>query len=427
MAAHNLSVEDFVHLHNHTQYSLLDGLTKVPALVDQIKAYGMQAVAVTDHGTLSGSIEFYKQAFNNELKPIIGMETYVAARTHLDKEPDKDKLNYHLILLAMNNQGYQNLMRLDTIANLEGFYYRPRVDRTLLEKYNEGIIALSGCIGGEVGDALRQGQYAKAVTIAEWYKSVFGDRYYLEVQDHGHSDHPSPWAEQVEVNKQIFKLAKELDIPTVLTSDAHYLHHEDQEAHEILLCVQTGSFLSDEKRMSLSEFDLHVEDPRKLIERWGDEHPEVISNTRAIADRCNVTIDLGKILIPKFPTPKGDNEKSLLEKMVYRGLAWRYGGKSEKQAEKLSVAEAKKTLSKDLQDRAKYELEVIENMGFSGYFLIISDFITWGKDQGIVFGPGRGSAAGSIISYSLKITELDPMKYDLLFERFLNPDRISMP
>jgi len=427
MATNSLSVQDFVHLHNHTQYSLLDGLTKVPALMDRVKALGMTSVAMTDHGTLSGAIEFYTAAINNEIKPIIGMETYVAARGHLDKDPAKDKLNYHLIVLAMNNQGYQNLMRLSTIANLDGFYYRPRIDHDLLEKYNDGLIVLSGCIGGEVSDALHQGQTAKAKEIASWYKSVFSDRYYLEVQDHGHPEHPDSWSEQTAVNKQLFKLGKELDIPVVLTSDAHYLNHEDQEAHEILLCVQTGSFLSDEQRMSLKEFDLSVADPKTIIDRWGAEHPEVITNTAAIAERCSLNIELGKILIPKFPMPKGETERSLLEKQVYRGLAWRYGGMKEEVAGKLSVAEAKKKLSKDIRERAVYELEVIEKMGFSGYFLIIADFINWGKDKGIVFGPGRGSAAGSIISYALKITELDPIKYDLLFERFLNPDRISMP
>ncbi len=427
MAETPLSVSDFVHLHNHTQYSLLDGLTKIPALMDRVKAMGMTSVAVTDHGTLSGAIEFYKQGINNEIKPIIGMETYVAARGHLDKDPAKDKLNYHLTLLAMDNQGYQNMMRLSTIANLDGFYYRPRIDRDLLEKYNQGLIVLSGCIGSELGDALRQNQMSKAKEIAKWYQSVFGDRYYLELQDHGHPDHPSTWPEQTDVNKQLLKLGKELGIEAVVTSDAHYLHHEDQEAHEILLCVQTGSFLSDEKRMSLADFDLHVEDPRKIIERWGDKYPDLIKNSSIIAERCSVNIELGKILIPKFPTPKGETEKSLLEKLVYRGLAWRYGGKTEATANKMTIASAKKTLSKDLLERAKYELDVIESMGFSGYFLIISDFINWGKDKGIVFGPGRGSAAGSIISYALKITEIDPIKYDLLFERFLNPDRISMP
>jgi DNA polymerase-3 subunit alpha len=419
--------EGFVHLHNHTQYSLLDGLTKVGPLVETVKTMGMDAVAITDHGTLSGAIEFYKAAKEDDIKPIIGIETYVAPRGHTDKDPTKDKTPFHLILLAMNNKGYQNIMRLSTIANLEGFYYKPRIDHELLEKYNEGVIVLSACIGGEIGDALRQNQYEKAKETALWYKSVFGDRYYLEVQDHGHPDHPGVWDEQVGVNEKIFQLAKELKISTVVTCDAHYLRRKDQEAHEILLCVQTGSYLTDEKRMSLKDFELHVTNPGEVIARWGKDHPEVIENTVAIAKRCDVQIELGRILIPKFPLPQGQTEKSYLEKLVYQGLAWRYGEKSEKTVAKLEKKAAQATLSEDILKRAEYELGVIEDMGFNGYFLIISDFVNWGKDQGIVFGPGRGSAAGSIIAYSLKITELDPLKYDLLFERFLNPDRISMP
>ncbi len=427
MAKSSLSSSQYVHLHNHTQYSLLDGLTKIPALIDYVKQAGMQAVAMTDHGTLSGAIEFYKEANDKGIKPIIGMETYVAMRGHTDRDPSKDKNNFHLILLAMNNIGYQNLLRLSTIANLEGFYYKPRVDHDLLKKYNEGLIVLSGCIGGEVGDALRQDQYEKAKQVASWYKSVFGDRYYIEVQDHGHPKHPSAWKEQVEVTEKAFKLAKDLDIKPVLTCDAHYLKHEDQEAHEILLCVQTGSFLADTKRMSLKDFDLHVTDPQELIVRWGKEHPEVITNTRQIADRCQVDIKLGEIMIPKFPVPAKESEQSYLEKLVYRGLAWRYGGVDSQASDKLSVTDAKKTLSKDVLERVKYELGVIDSMGFNGYFLIIWDFIKWGKDSEIVFGPGRGSAAGSIVSYALRITELDPLAYNLLFERFLNPERISMP
>lgn len=423
----SLQASDFVHLHNHTQYSLLDGLTKVPMLIDRVAELGMQAVAMTDHGTLSGAIEFYKAADEKGIKPIIGMETYVAARAHTDKDPGKDKPNYHLILLAMNNTGYQNLMRLSTIANLDGFYYKPRLDHALLEKYNEGLIVLSACMGGEFSDALRQGQAAKAREVASWYKKIFGDRYYIEIQDHGHPDHPSKWDEQVTVTTGALEIAKELDIPCVVTSDAHYLKHEDQEAHEILLCVQTGSFLSDEKRMSLKEFELHVSEPKDIIKRWGTEHPDFIRNTKAIADRCQVDIELGKILIPKFPVPKGKTEKSYLHELVYQGLAWRYGETAEEMAKGLTIASAQKTLPPEVAKRAKFELEVIDKMGFNGYFLIISDFINWGKDNGIVFGPGRGSAAGSIIAFALKITELDPLKYDLLFERFLNPDRISMP
>jgi DNA polymerase-3 subunit alpha len=428
-----LKPSDFVHLHNHTQYSLLDGLTKVPALMKHVKDSGMEAIAITDHGTLSGSIEFYKAAKAEGINPIIGMEAYVAARRLTDKEPGKDKPYYHLILLAMNQEGYQNLMALSTIANLEGFYYKPRIDRELLAEHNEGLICLSGCASSEIGDALRQGQYDQAKQIAEWYKEAFGDRYYLEIQDHGHPDHPRRWAEQTEINKQLMQLGQELGIERVVTCDAHYLKPTDKEAHEILLCVQTGSFLSDEKRMSLKDFDLYVNQPEEVIGRWGEQYPELITNSCQIAKRCNLSIELGKILIPKFPVPKGETEKSYLQKQAYRGLAWRYGHDAqkkpilEKAARSLTIAEAKKTLSKSVLERAEFELSVIGQMGFNGYFLIIADFVGWGKNQGIVFGPGRGSAAGSIVSYALKITEIDPLQYELLFERFLNPDRISMP
>ncbi len=423
----SLATRDYVHLHNHTQYSLLDGLTKIGALLDFVKEQGMEAVAMTDHGTLSGTIEFYKEAKARGIKPIIGLETYVATRKHTDKDPQKDKNRFHLILLAMNNTGYQNLMRLSTKANLDGYYYFPRVDHDLLEEYNEGLIALSACMGGEIGNALKEGQGEAAEKIAKWYKKVFGDRYYLEIQDHGHPDNPIPNKEQQTINEKVIELGKKLDIKVVVTCDAHYLKHEDQEAHEILLCVGTGSYLSDTNRMSLKDFPLHVTEPKEIIERWGSEHPDVITNTKAIADRCNVDIELGKILIPKFPVPKGETEKSYLHTLVYQGLAFRYGGVHESDSKTLSIDESKAKLPEDILTRAEYELGVIDKMGFNGYFLIIWDFIKWGKDNGIVFGPGRGSAAGSIIAFSLKITELDPLKYDLLFERFLNPDRISMP
>lgn len=422
-----LKPSDYVHLHNHTQYSLLDGLTKLPALFNFAKETGMEAVAMTDHGTLSGAIDFYKKGLDAGIKPIIGIETYVAARKHTDKDPQKDKQRYHLILLAMNHKGYQNLMQLSTTANLHGFYYYPRIDHELLEKYNDGIIALSACMGGEVGDALRTGDYEKAKQVASWYKSVFGDRYYLEIQDHGHPKNELYSPEQGEINQGVLKLGAELDIPVVVTCDAHYLKHEDQDAHEILLCVGTGSYLSDEKRMSLKDFPLHVVDPAELIERWGSEHPEVITNTRAIADRCNLEIELGKILIPKFPVPDGETEQTYLSKLTFRGLATRFANVPEDKARDMEVEDIRKILPENVLQRADYELSVIAQMGFNGYFLIIWDFIGWGKHQGIIFGPGRGSAAGSIISYALKITELDPLKYDLLFERFLNPDRISMP
>lgn len=422
-----LSAANYVHLHNHTHYSVLDGLQKVPAMLDHVKELGMQAVAITDHGTLSGAIEFYKEAKDKGIKPIIGMETYVASRKHTDKDPVKDKGRFHLILLAMNQTGYENLMRLSTIANLDGYYYKPRIDHDLLEKYNEGIIALSACIGGEVGENFRYDQDEKAYELAKWYQSVFGDRFYLEVQDHGHPNHPHKWDEQVKLNKKLLKCAEDLGIKTVLTADAHYSKPTDKEAHEILLCVQTGAFLSDQDRFSLKDFDLFVEDPAKLIERWGADYPELITNTKEIADRCNVEFELGKILIPKFPVPEGENEKTYLDLLVYRGLAARYTDTPRDTAEAMTIEEAKAILPPNVLERTAYELSVIDGMGFNGYMLIVQDFINWGKNQGIVFGPGRGSAAGSIIAYSLRITDLDPLRYDLLFERFLNPDRISMP
>jgi DNA polymerase III subunit alpha len=423
----DLKPSDYVHLHNHTQFSLLDGLTRIPDLVNFVKESGMQAVAMTDHGTLSGAIEFYKEATAQGIKPIIGIETYIAARKYTDKDPQKDKMRYHLIIHAMNETGLKNLFKLSTEANLNGFYYFPRIDHDLLEQYNEGLIVTSACLGGEIGDAIKNDQYQKAVEVATWYKSIFGDRYYLEIQDHGHPDNPLTNDLQQHMNEQVLKLGKELDIKVVVTCDAHYLKHEDQDAHEILLCVGTGAFLSDEKRMSLKEYPLHVEDPSEIIKRWGAEHPEVITNTKEIADRVNLEIELGKILIPKFPVPEGETEESYLNTMVWQGLAWRYGGVAEEDAAKMIVEEAKKHVPADPTKRAEYELSIIAQMGFNGYFLIVSDFINWGKNQGIIFGPGRGSAAGSIIAYAVKITDLDPLKYDLLFERFLNPDRISMP
>jgi DNA polymerase-3 subunit alpha len=395
--------------------------------MDTVKGMGMEAVALTDHGTMSGTIEFYKAARAVGVKPILGMEAYVASRSRHDRDPQKDKARYHLIILAMNNQGYQNLMRLSSKANLEGMYYKPRIDRELLQEYNEGLIILSGCASSELGENLRADNYEEAKSIAAWYKSVFGDRYYLEVQDHGHPDSKTAWDVQTKINGYLEKISVDLDIPLVLTSDGHYLTHEDQAAHEILLCVGTGSYLSDEKRMSLIDFELHVTDPNELIERWGSTHPEAIANSKIIADRCNVELELGKILIPTFETPEGHDEKSYLHLLVYRGLAWRYGELTQEKTENLSIEEARKLTPAAALERADYELGVIERMGFNGYFLIVQDFINWGKNQGIIFGPGRGSAAGSIVSYAIRITELDPLLYDLLFERFLNPDRISMP
>ncbi len=422
-----LRASDYVHLHNHTHHSLLDGLSKIPGLVDKVKELGMESVAITDHGTMSGTIEFYQAAKSAGIKPILGMEAYVAARTRFDRDPQKDKARYHLTILSMNKQGYQNLMKLSSQANLEGMYYKPRIDHDLLEELNEGLIILSGCASGELGENLRSDNYEEAKSIAAWYKSVFGDRYYLELQDHGHPDAPKAWDVQVKINKYLQQLSKELDIPMVVTSDGHYLEHDDQDTHEILLCVGTGSFLSDEKRMSLKDFDLHVTDPTEIIERWGETEPDAVLNAKRIAERCDVELELGGILIPTFPTPDGYDEKSYLHTLVFRGLAWRYGDVEAAQTEEWDVETARQHIPEHVLERADYELGVIDRMGFNGYFLIVQDFINWGKSRGIIFGPGRGSAAGSIVSYAIRITELDPLQYDLLFERFLNPDRISMP
>jgi DNA polymerase-3 subunit alpha len=422
-----LKPSDYVHLHNHTHHSLLDGLTKIPDLVDKVKEMGMDAVAVTDHGTMSGTIEFYKAAKEVGIKPIIGFEAYMATRSRHDRDPAKDKERFHLTILAMNNQGYQNLMQLSSIANLEGMYYKPRIDHELIEKFNEGLIVLSGCAGGEVGGALQTDNYEAAKKIAQWYKSIFGDRYYLEMQDHGHPNSPKHWDVQQKINEHLMRMSKELDIPLVVSNDGHYLRESDQDAHEILLCVGTGAYLSDEKRMSLKDFDLHVTDPRDIIKRWGVTCPEAILNTKKIADRCNVEIELGRILIPRFPVPDGEDEKSYLDKLIYRGLAWRYGSFERDQTTNMTIEESKKYIPDDAMQRASYEMGVVDGMGFNGYYLIVQDYVNWGKDQGIIFGPGRGSGAGSILAYALRITELDPLKYNLLFERFLNPDRISMP
>ncbi|MCJ1966399.1 DNA polymerase III subunit alpha [Candidatus Nanosynbacter sp. TM7-087] len=422
-----LKPSDFVHLHNHTFHSVLDGLTKIHDLVDKVKELGMEAAAVTDHGTMSGILDYYKTAKKAGIKPIIGIETYVATRSRFDRDPGKDKQRFHLTVLAMNNTGFHNLMKLSTRANLEGMYYKPRIDHDLLEELNEGLIVLSGCASGEIGVALKEDDYDRARDIAKWYKSIFGDRYYLELQDHGHPKSNTHWDVQAKINEGLIKLSKELDIEMVVTCDGHYLTHEYQDAHEILLCVGTGSYLSDEKRMSLKDFELHLTDPRDIIDHWGEEFPEVIRNTKKIADRCDVEIELGRILIPKYPLPDGENEHSYLLRLTYQGLLQRYNGASKEEAEKLDPDEIIPKLSDEVRERAKMELGVMGNMGYEGYFLIVQDFINWGKSQGIVFGPGRGSAAGSIIAYALNITDLDPLKYGLLFERFLNPDRISMP
>lgn len=434
-----LQPSDFVHLHNHTHYSLLDGLTKIPELVQFVKDHGMEAVAVTDHGTMSGLVELYKCCNDAGIKPILGLEAYVAARRMEDHDPAHDKQRFHITLLAMNNQGFINLCHLMSEAEIHGRYYKPRIDHPLMEKYSEGIICLSGCAGSEISEALRANDRKHAMELVNWYHQIYGDRFYLEMQDHGHPDSPSHWDVQNHINQELAKIADETGLPLVVTCDAHYLRHEDQDAHEVLLCVGTASNLSDSNRMSFKDLELHVIPPADIIARWGKDFPEAIRNTRRIADRCNVDLQLGRILIPKFPLPDGENEKTYLDKLVFQGLVYRYAGYKLEDTENLTIPECRQILEKidqtseraaenlKILPRIDYELAVVDKMGYNGYFLIVQDFINWGKSQRIVFGPGRGSAAGSILAYALRITELDPLKYDLLFERFLNPDRISMP
>ena len=411
---------DFVHLHNHTHYSLLDGLQKVPQLVNKVELLGQTTVAITDHGSLSGAIEFYKACVERGIKPIIGLETYVAPRKHTDKSSAEDRNPYHLTLLAQNQLGYQNLMRLSTIANLEGFYYKPRVDHELLEKYREGLIVLSGCAGGEVGTYILNDEFERALETAKWYQNIFGkDHYYLEMQPHIEQEF------QRKVNEGVQKISKVTGIPLVVTGDAHYTDSDHHYAHDILLCVQTGSTVEQPNRMKL-EMDLSVNSGAAMLEKFPD-HPEAISNTVKIASMCQLEIELGKILIPRFEVPKGETEKSYLRKLVFEGAGYRYAGFSKQEVSGLTEAKVKPKLSPEVLDRIEFELGVIGDMGYEGYMLIVADLINWSKNQGIICGPGRGSAAGSIISYATGITELDPLKYDLLFERFLNPDRISMP
>ena len=434
-----LKCSDFVHLHNHTHYSLLDGLTKIPELVEFVKEKGMEAVAVTDHGTMSGLVELYKTCNDAGIKPILGLEAYVAARKRTDHDPAHDKQRFHITLLAMNEKGFENLCHLMSDAEINGRYYKPRIDHETMEKFNEGIICLSGCAGSEISEAIRAHDYKKADELIAWYSKVYDDRFYLEMQDHGHPDSPTHWDVQNDINLKLQEISKRTGLPLVVTCDAHYLRHDDQDAHEVLLCVGTASNLSNPNRMSLKDFELHVIPPEDIIARWGKDFPEAVRNSRRIADRCNVDLHLGRILIPEFPVPEGETDKTYLDKLVFQGLVYRYCGYKLEDTVNLSVEECRKLLEaadqtpeRELEKmkvlpRIDYELSVVDKMGYNGYFLIVQDFINWGKSQRIVFGPGRGSAAGSILAYALRITELDPLKYDLLFERFLNPDRISMP
>ncbi len=397
-----MAKKQFVHLHVHTHYSLLDGMCKLPALLDKAKEYGMPAVAITDHGVMYGAIDFYKEARARDIKPIIGCEVYVAPRKLTDKTARLDTRPNHLILLAKNETGYKNLMKLSSIAHLEGYYYKPRIDKEVLAEHSEGLIACSACLKGEVAGYIDNGDLKKAEEAALFYKNLFGGDFYLELQYH------PGWDKQENVNKELIKLSKKLDIPLIVSKDVHYIEKEDAEAHDALLCLQTGKLVSDVDRMKM-EGDISFVSPDEIAEAFKDV-PESLENTVKIAEKCNLELDLGKILIPNFDVPEGETIQSYFKKLVEEGLVKKYG-----------------KITPEMRERVDYEMSVIERMGYESYFLIVWDFVKWAKDRGIVVGPGRGSAAGSVVSYALNITELEPTKFDLLFERFLNPDRISMP
>jgi DNA polymerase III subunit alpha len=398
----------FVHLHNHTHYSLLDGLTKIDEMVKYAKEQGSPAVAITDHGTMYGVIEFYELCKKEGIKPIIGVETYLAPRGRASKENSEDRANHHLLLLAKNNEGYKNLIKLVSAAHLEGFYYKPRVDWELLQKYHGGLIASTACLGGEIPHLIEAGLIDKAKARILEYNELFGHgNFFLELQDHPNLDG------QDACNKQMIEFSQELNIPLIATNDIHYLHKEDAEAQDILLCLQNKKKVEDENRMNMMGTDFSMRPNEEMIAAFKDV-PEAIANTLKIAEMCNVEIPLGQIQLPYFPVPSGFDEIGYLEHWAREGLKKRYG-KSYEEIDKIK------------KDRLDYEISVIKKMGWPSYFLIVADFINWAKDSGIIVGPGRGSAAGSLVCYLIGITNLDPLTYDLLFERFLNPERISMP
>ncbi len=389
----------FVHLHTHSHYSLLDGLTKIEELVERVKETGMDAVALTDHGSMYGAVEFYKKAKKGGIKPIMGVEAYVAPNGHLQKRPGIDNERFHLTLLAKNHTGWQNMLKLVTTSQLDGFYYKPRIDAELLHQHHEGIICLSGCPAGQLSRLLESKKRTEAEKLIAEYKEIFGEDYYLEIQPH---------------NKKIWPVMKELsekfNLPLVATQDSHYARVEDKNVHEILLAVQTGGKLDDTDRMSMKDYDLSLRSPEEM-ETIFAELPEAVTNTVAIAEKCAVDLELGKNKLPKYILPEGETSSfEYLKKLVQEKLPHRYSDVNEV-----------------VLKRIEMELGVIEKTGFSDYFLIVQDFINWAKNHGIVVGPGRGSAAGSALSYVLGITNLDPIAYDLLFERFLNPDRIQVP
>ena len=395
---------NFTHLHVHTEYSLLDGSNKINEYVSRVKELGMKSAAITDHGVMFGCIDFYKAAKAAGIKPILGCEVYVAPGSRFDKEKGKEEDRYyHLVLLAETQAGYQNLIKIVSYGFVDGFYYKPRVDMELLEQYHEGIIALSACLAGEVARNLARGFYEEGKEAALRYEKIFGKgNFFLELQDHG-------IPEQRQVNHELIRMSRETGIELVATNDVHYTYSSDAEAHDILLCVQTGKLLKDENRMRYEGGQYYVKSEEEM-RRLFPYAPEAIENTGKIAERCNVEIEFGVTKLPKFDVPEGYTAWEYLNKLCFEGLDKRYTDNKE-----------------ELKKRLNYELGVIKDMGYVDYFLIVWDFIRYAREQGIMVGPGRGSAAGSLVSYTLGITKLDPIKYDLLFERFLNPERVSMP
>ncbi len=396
-------MKDFVHLHLHTEYSLLDGAGRLESIIKKVKELGMDTVAITDHGTMYGVVDFYKAAIKNGIKPVIGCEVYVAQRQMVDKDPKYDSDQYHLVLLAENETGYKNLIYLVSQGFIEGFYYKPRVDMDILKEYSEGLIALSACLAGSVQQLLMNSSYDKAKEEALRYAEIFGEgNYFLELQDHGIK-------EQAYVNQELFKMSKETGIPLVATNDVHYVNREDAKVHDVLLCIQTGKTVNDEKRMSFETDEFYIKSPEEMYNLF-KYAPEAIENTVKIAERCKVDFTFGEIHLPKFDVPSGFTSDEYLKHICEKGLEKRY-----------------KTVDEDLIERMEYELSVIKKMGYADYFLIVWDYVRFAKDNDIMVGPGRGSGAGSIVAYAIEITDIDPIKYNLIFERFLNPERISMP
>lgn len=401
---------DFVPLHLHTEYSLLDGAIKINELVSQASAYKMPAVAITDHGNIFGAIDFYKKAVKSGIKPIIGCEVYVAPNSRFDRSKTNienglsEEAAFHLILLAKDSNGYKNLTTLLTKAYLEGFYYKPRIDKDLLEQYSGGLIGLSACLKGEVPYYLQIGQIERAREAALRYKHILGaGNFFFEIQHNG-------MPEQEDVNKKLIELSQEINVPLVATNDCHYLRKEDAKAHDILLCIQTGKMVKDEKRLRMSTEDFYFKSPEEMKHAFRDI-PDAILNTRAIAEKCNLDFILGKSLLPKYEIPNGISADTYLYELTINGLKAKFRGNP----------------PSNYIDRLKLELQVIKKMGYSSYFLIVWDFISYARKNKIPVGPGRGSVAGSLVAYCLDITEIDPIRYNLLFERFLNPERISMP